>query len=76
MSITNTAQLRGMLLETIEEVKKGSIDPRQAGAIASLSAKVIHSAKLDLDVKKFNLSVEGMGRKTMKNEVLSLVETK
>lgn len=68
MSIKNTSDLRLMLLATIEGVKAGTIEPRQASAIANLSAKVIHSAKLDLDVLKFNLisqSAVKAGEKTL-----------
>jgi len=52
--IRNTADLRVMLLETIRGVKEKSIDPKEAHAIANLSSKVLQSAKLDLDVIRFN----------------------
>lgn len=55
MAIQNTADLRKMLLESIEAVKEGTMDPRQAHAIGNLSSKVIQSAKLDLDVLKYNM---------------------
>jgi hypothetical protein len=58
MSIKNTSDLRAMLLESIEAVKNGTMEPKQAHAIGGLSAKVIQSAKLDLDVLKFNLISE------------------
>ena len=56
MQIENTADLRRMLIETIEGVRTGSLDPRQAQAIASLSTKILHSAKLDLEVLRFNIA--------------------
>ena len=54
MAIKNTSELRQMLLKTIEEVRSGKVEPRQAGAVASLAAKVLQSAKLDLEVLKYN----------------------
>lgn len=54
MQIENTADLRKMLIETIEGVRTGTVEPRQAQAIASLSTKILHSAKLDLDVLRFH----------------------
>ena len=47
-----------MLLESIEAVKNGSMEAKQAHAISNLSAKVIQSAKLDLDVLKYNMLSE------------------
>ena len=71
MAIKNTADLREMLIQTIEGVKDGKVDPRQAQAIANLSSKILHSAKLDLEVIRFNSIHEG----TMKagDKVLQLV---
>jgi len=54
MSIRNTSDLRTMLLETIEAVRTGTMEAKAAHAISNLSAKVIQSAKLDLDVLKYN----------------------
>lgn len=54
MDIKNTAELRAMLLKTIEDVRSGVIDAKSAGAISNLSSKIIQSAKLDLDVMKAN----------------------
>ena len=54
MQIENTADLRQMLIETIDGVRKGTVEPRQAQAIASLSTKILHSAKLDLEVLRYN----------------------
>lgn len=52
--ITNTNDLRSMLLETIDDVRSGSIDPKQARTIAALATTVLHSAKLDLDFMRFD----------------------
>jgi hypothetical protein len=54
--IMNTSDLRKMLIETIDGVRKGSIEPQQASAIARLSTQILQSAKLDLDVMKFNIA--------------------
>lgn len=59
MAIRNTSDLRLMLLESIEAVKVGTMDPRAAHAIGGLAAKIIQSAKLDLDVLKFNITADG-----------------
>jgi len=53
MSVKNTTDLRKMLLNTIEGVRDGSLDHRKANTIATLSSKILQSAKLDLDVLKF-----------------------
>lgn len=50
--IKNTSDLRAMLLDTIEGVRDGSLEPLQARAISSLSCQILQSAKLDLDVAK------------------------
>lgn len=71
MAIKNTAELRQMLLESIEAVKNGTMEPRAAHAIGNLSAKVIQSAKLDLDVMKYN-NIEGHAVKAG-DKVLQLV---
>lgn len=59
MAIQNTSDLRRMLLDSIEAIKSGTMEPRAAHAISNLSAKVIQSAKLDLDVLKYNVLNEG-----------------
>lgn len=58
-SITNTADLRKMLIETIEGVKAGTIDQQQASAISQLSGKILMSARLDLDAIRLNSQSEG-----------------
>lgn len=50
--VANTADLRSLLLETIEDVRKKKCDPRVASAIGALAGKVIQSAKLDLDAAR------------------------
>lgn len=71
MAIKNTSELRQMLLETIEQVKAGSLDPKQAHAISNLSSKVIQSAKLDLEVLKYNALSDGANKAG--DKVLQLV---
>ena len=56
--ISNTSDLRKMLLEVIDSVKSGKMDPKQAQAIANISSKVLASCKVDLDMLRFN-AVEG-----------------
>lgn len=58
-TIKNTADLRKMLIETIADVRAGTLDAKQARTIAALSTTILHSAKLDLDVLKFNHANEG-----------------
>lgn len=57
--ITNTADLRKMLIETIEGVKAGTIDGKQANAISQLSGKILMSARLDLDAIRLNANQDG-----------------
>lgn len=54
--IKNTSDLRKLLLETIEDVKNGKMDPKQARTIAALSGTILQSAKLDLDFLRFSAS--------------------
>lgn len=46
--VQNTQDLRAMLLDTIDGVRRGKIDPRQGQAISQLSHRVLQSARLDL----------------------------
>lgn len=67
-TIRNTSDLRKMLLETIEGVRSGSVDPKQANAIATLSSKVLQSARLDLEMMRFNVQndeVANAGQKVL-----------
>lgn len=50
--IKNTADLRELLLEAIDGVRKNKIDHRQAQAISGLSSRILQSARLDFDVMK------------------------
>lgn len=58
-SIKTTADLREMLIETIAEVRAGTLDPKQARTVAALATTILHSAKLDLDMMRFNIAHEG-----------------
>lgn len=71
VELKNTSELREMLLETINSVRTGKTDPRSAQAIANLSSKILQSAKLDLDVLKFNVANQGLAKAGEK--VLQLV---
>lgn len=58
--IESTADLRKMLLETIQQVKREEIDPRSARTVAALATTILQSAKLDLDFLRFHVANEGM----------------
>jgi len=57
-NVKNTADLRNMLLETINGVRKGKVDPRQAQAISALSSRILQSARLDFDVMKLTMDTQ------------------
>lgn len=54
-NVKNTADLRNLLLEAIEGVRKGKVDHRQAQAISALSSRILQSARLDFDVMKLSI---------------------
>lgn len=58
--IKTTAELREMLIDTIESVRDGSLEPAQARTIAALSGTVLQSAKLDLDYMRFHVANQDM----------------
>ncbi len=70
-SIKTTADLREMLIDTIADVRSGKLDHKAARTVAALSTTILHSAKLDLDVLRFNAKTEKLGEP--KRNVLSLV---
>jgi len=43
-----TADLRETLFETLEGIKAGTVDPRQAKAIADVADRIIETADLEL----------------------------
>lgn len=53
-AVKNTGDLRNLLLEAIEGVRKGKVDHRQAQAISALSSRILQSARLDFDVMKMS----------------------
>lgn len=59
--IKTTGELREMLIETIQQVKDGALEPAHARTIATLSTTVLQSAKLDLDYLRFHASHESLG---------------
>lgn len=59
-NIKNTADLRAMLIDTIDQVRNGSLDAKQARTIAALSTTVLASAKLDLDFLRFRVANESL----------------
>lgn len=69
--IKNTSDLRAMLIETIEQVRSGEVDAKQARTIAALSSTVLQSAKLDLDFLRFTAS--GKSVESSSASVLQLI---
>lgn len=68
MKITNNAELREMLLNTIEDVKAGKTDYKQAKSIVEISREILHSAKIDLEVLRYravNKDTEQVGDKVL-----------
>lgn len=61
-SLQNTADLRKMLIETIQQVRSGDIEPSQARTIAALSTTILHSAKLDLDFLRFHAANDTLNK--------------
>ncbi len=51
-NIKNTADLRNLLLDVIDGVRKGKVDPQQAKAISGLSSQILQSARLEFNVMK------------------------
>jgi hypothetical protein len=68
MSIKNTQELRDLLLDSIDKVKKGEMEPKEAGAIVGLSAQVISSCHLDMAYAKVKIA---LGNKEMNSLQLS-----
>ncbi len=65
VTIKNTSDLRKMLIETIDQVKSGTLDAKQARTIAAISTTILSSAKLDLDFLRFhaaNSELDDKGR--------------
>lgn len=63
--VKNSADLRTLLLATIQDVRDGKVDFKKAGSISSLAGKVLYSAKLDIDFAKL-LAEKGKKGKTLK----------
>jgi hypothetical protein len=59
--IKTTGELREMLIDTIQQVREGSLEPTSARTIAALSTTVLASAKLDLDYLRFHAAHESLG---------------
>jgi hypothetical protein len=51
--ITNTEDLREMLLDEINKLRQGDGDPTVSRSISILAGKIIASARLDLEVQKY-----------------------
>ena len=62
-----------MLIDTIEQVRNGSLDTKQATSVAKLSSVILNSARMDLEVMKFHANSEGVETKAMEHKVLNLV---
>ena len=53
MSIENTDQVRSVLIEEIDLIKKGESNPSRANAVANLVGKILSSVKLDIEVQRY-----------------------
>jgi len=60
--LANTGDLRKMLIETIQQVRDGVIEPSQARTIAALSTTILQSAKLDLDFLRFHAANDTLSK--------------
>lgn len=67
--IKNTSDLRKMLLDSIEGVRKGKMDSKQAQAISALSSRILQSARLDFDIMKLTAQAES----SLKPSAVSLI---
>ena len=72
MAIKSTEELRHVLLESIEGVKSGKLEPERAQAIAHLAGRVIGSVRLDFDFSRLN----GGGRPNTANGSVPLIAHK
>ena len=59
MSINNTQELRDLLLDAIEEVKKGKMETKVAGSIVGLSGQVIKTCMVDIAYARAKSSMAG-----------------
>ena len=71
VKVETTTDLRRMLIETIDGVRSGKVDPKQAHAISGLSGRVLQSAKLDLEFLRFQREEGKLG--TTESKALRLV---
>lgn len=62
-----------MLIETIQDVKSGALDHKQARTIAALSTSILQSAKLDLDFLRFNSANNSV--ENSKHRALELIDS-
>lgn len=53
IDIKSTSDLRQVLLDTINKVRSNKIGTKEASVIATLSAKVMQSAELDLKATRY-----------------------
>lgn len=53
LSIRNTADLRSLLIDTIEGVTRGDTDCRTGATVAKIAGTILQSARLDLEYLKF-----------------------
>jgi hypothetical protein len=59
-AISNTSDLRKMLINTIADVRSGAIDAKDARAITALSGTILNSVRLDLDFLRFKAANEAI----------------
>lgn len=71
-NIKSTSDLRKLLIDTIGEVKAGTVDARTANTVAKLSTTILASAKLDLEYLRFQRQSETDGVSVAR--VLNLID--
>ena len=59
MAINNTQELRDLLLNTIEDVKKGKIETKVASSIVGLSGQVIKTCMVDIAYARIKSMIPG-----------------
>jgi len=48
-----TSGLREILLNVLQDLKAGSLEPAQGHSISNVAGKILHSKKLDLEIDRF-----------------------
>lgn len=74
MQIKNTENVRKVIADEIELVRKGDSNPARANAIANLIGKLLNSVKLDIEVHKYFAKASALKMST--NLVEEIIENK